>query len=105
MVRNSQTSYLQDETLDRLARQNLELLSELWIMRDRLASLELLLERKGIATRSELENMELSDEDEAYLERLRAEMIEKVVHNRPNEMGVEELKERGNKSAERMLRN
>ena len=37
-----------DESLDRLLRMNTELLSELWILRDRVMVLEKILEEKGL---------------------------------------------------------
>ena len=37
-----------DESLDRLLRMNTELLSELWILRDRMMVLEKILEEKGL---------------------------------------------------------
>lgn len=103
MSRKPKESYLKDEVLERLARQNVELLSELWITRDRLASLEILLEQKGVTSRGDIEEFVPDENDAEYINRLRTEMVEKVMDNRPAEATVEQLRRRGQTSAARFL--
>lgn len=45
-VERNKPTYLQPEDVDALARQNAQLMTELWIVKDRLTLLETLLEEK-----------------------------------------------------------
>jgi hypothetical protein len=71
--------YLKDELLDRLARTNLELLSELWITRDRLAVMERLLVDKGVLAPEEIDRFHPDEAFSRYVEVLRTQMVENVV--------------------------
>ncbi len=63
-----------DESLDRLLRMNTELLSELWILRDRVMVLEKILEEKGLldaeAVNSYTPSSEFTDELQNERDRL-----------------------------------
>lgn len=93
--------YLKDPLLDNTNRMLLEVLSELWILRDRFAVLEHLLEKKGTVSKDEIENFVPDAEFSARLEKLRKLMIENVIgapyRDREN---VGSLKEKGRRMAE-----
>ena len=88
--------YLTDEDVDQLARQNTQLMTELWIVKDRLAVLEKLLADKGIVSGEELEALP----DEALSARLdieRERYIKRIVGLPPEERSMENLKALGEK--------
>lgn len=70
--------YLAPEDIDALARQNTELMAELWIVKDRLFALEYLLEQSGAIDREKLDGWtaegdlvdQLKVEREAYIARI-----------------------------------
>lgn len=77
-IERTKLKYLEAEDVDALARQNVQLMTELWIVKDRLTLLETMLEGKGVLDRTRLNDMEpdgaladeLRREREAYLERV-----------------------------------
>lgn len=71
--------YLETETLDHLARMHTELLSELWILRDRVMVLEKLLEEKGTVAREEIDRYVPQGAFEQEIETERAALIRRVV--------------------------
>lgn len=73
------SQYLSSENTDDLGRMVLALLSEVWIMRDRMAILEDLLEKKAGISSEDIENYVPSPEFEATVEKLRTRLIENVV--------------------------
>lgn len=88
-------TYIGSEALDHLARMNVELLSELWIMRDRMAVLEKLLADKGVVREGAIDGFVPDAVFADRLEKLRTLMVENVV-GAPyrHELTVEQLKER-----------
>jgi len=73
-------SYLADQNLDDLGRMMLALLSELWIVRDRVAILEARLAEKGALTSdTELDDYTPNPELAARLDGLRDRMIASVL--------------------------
>ncbi len=70
--KRKQPTYLQAEDLDTLARQNIQLMAELWIVKDRLAILEDMLEKQGLIDRAVFETTE---PDEALAEELEADRV------------------------------
>lgn len=90
---NKKLTYLKPEDVDNLARVNTELLSELWVLRDRVTLLEHLLEEKGVLKRSEIDGLNPTGDLAKELETERHAYIERVVgapHQR--ERTVESLK-------------
>ena len=71
--------YLADEHTDQLARMMFQLLSEVWVMRDRMAVMEELLRRKGVASSEELDALVPDAGLEQRLEALRNQMVEAVL--------------------------
>jgi hypothetical protein len=71
--------YLESKELDAIVRMNTELLSELWILRDRVTVLEHLLAQKNVVQRSEIDAFAPSGELAEELERERAKLVERVV--------------------------
>ncbi|MCU0760198.1 MAG: hypothetical protein MUF07_13510 [Steroidobacteraceae bacterium] len=71
--------YLADERFDQLARMMFQLLSEVWVMRDRMVVMEELLRRKGVASAAEIDGFVPDPELEQRLEVLRNELVEAVL--------------------------
>jgi hypothetical protein len=71
--------YLADERIDQLARMMFQLLSEVWIMRDRMVLMEEMLRRKGVTSSAELDAVVPDPALEQRLEALRNEMVEAVL--------------------------
>ena len=92
--------YLSALDVDLLARMNLELLSELWIARDRIAVLEKILTDSGVIAEGCLENFVPDEGFSQKLEGLRLSMVENVL-GAPfkNNLTVADLKERGQRIA------
>ena len=67
-----------DESLDRLLRMNTELLSELWILRDRVMVLENILEEKGLLDPGAVDDYAPSAEFGKVLQDERDGMVRRV---------------------------
>ena len=91
-IDRTRPSYLVPEDVDALARQNTNLMTELWIVKDRLALLESMLENAGILKRSDIENEVPSDALEHELAQERTAYIQRVIGLPPEERTVENLK-------------
>jgi hypothetical protein len=68
-----------DAMLDTLIRMNTELMSELWILRDRVTVLEHMLEQKGVVDRKAMDDFVPTGDLAKELLRERDAMVEKVV--------------------------
>jgi hypothetical protein len=79
MSRQPRKPYLADERFDQLARMMFQLLSEVWVMRDRMVVMEELLRRKGVTSAAELDGFVPDAALDARLEALRNEMVEAVL--------------------------
>jgi hypothetical protein len=71
--------YLKDELLDALARMNMELLSELWIARDRMAVLEQVLIENGCLAPAAVDDYVPSEAVAERMAALRSLMVENVL--------------------------
>ena len=71
--------YLADERFDQLARMMFQLLSEVWVMRDRMVVMEEVLRRKGVTSAAEIDGFVPDPGLERRLEALRNEMVEAVL--------------------------
>ncbi|WP_394728751.1 hypothetical protein [Altererythrobacter sp. GH1-8] len=77
--KRKQPTYLQAEDLDTLARQNIQLMAELWIVKDRLAMLEDMLAKQGLIDRATFEATEPDEALSAELEADRVAYIKRIV--------------------------
>ena len=68
-----------DEMMDNLIRMNTELMSELWVLRDRVTILEHMLQEKGTISRKALDDFVPTGELAKELVRERDGLVEKVV--------------------------
>ncbi len=85
-----------DERLDGLLRMNTELLSELWILRDRVMVLERILEEKGLLDAQAVSNYGPSGEFADELQDERDRLVRRVAGAPwPEEFTWESLVERG----------
>ena len=89
-------SYLKSEDVDCLVRMNMELLSELWIARDRIAVLEQLLVDKGVIEPDAVDSFVPDEGMIERLETLRRVVVENVI-GAPfkNSHTVQSLREQG----------
>jgi hypothetical protein len=79
MVAPARKAYTHDEKIDALLRMNTELLSEFWIMRDRMMILEHLLEKKAGLSRQDIDDFEPPPELESELLAERDALVRRVV--------------------------
>jgi len=66
------------EEMDALMRINTELMSELWILRDRVTVLEKLLDDKGVVSRTAIDDFVPEKEFEAELEEERDRFVRRI---------------------------
>lgn len=87
--------YLRAEDVDQLARQNTQLMAELWIVKDRLAMLESLLIEKGLLEEERIDNTLPEGELAERLDRERERFIQRIVGLPPEERTLENLQALG----------
>lgn len=85
-------SYLRAEDFDALARQNVQLMTELWIVKDRLAVLESMLEEKSLVDRQKLNDIEPAGALAEELDRDRSAYLDRIMGVDPRERTVEALR-------------
>lgn len=91
--KRNRPSYLVAEDLDALARQNLQLMTELWIVKDRLTLLEDMLEGPGLIDRKAFDTTEPGAELSAELEAQRIAYIKRVVGLSADQRTIENLRQ------------
>jgi hypothetical protein len=79
MVNPPKKPYTGDEMMDNVIRMNTELMSELWILRDRVTLLEHLLQQQGVLDRKKLDDLVPTGELAKELLRERDALVEKIV--------------------------
>ncbi|MBL8629286.1 MAG: hypothetical protein JNM81_06640 [Rhodospirillaceae bacterium] len=79
MVDAPKQPYMGDAMLDTLIRMNTELMSELWILRDRVTILEHMLQEKGVVDRKAIDDFVPTGELAKELLRERDALVKKVV--------------------------
>lgn len=79
MVDAPKQPYMGDAVIDTIIRMNTELMSELWILRDRVTILEHMLEKQGAISRKELDDFVPTGDLAKELVRERDALVEKVV--------------------------
>ena len=87
--------YLRDDDVDQLARQNTQLMTELWIVKDRLAVLEAMLAEKGLIDRERIDNSVPEGELAEELDRERGRFIRRIDGLPPEERTLDKLKALG----------
>lgn len=94
-IKREPTRYLSGEDVDWLARQNTQLMTELWIVKDRLAVLEDLLEKKGVLAADEVDDAPPDETLDAELEKRREQFVRRIIGMPPSERSIESLKDLG----------
>jgi len=79
MVNPPKKPYTGDEMMDNVIRMNTELMSELWILRDRVTLLEHVLQQQGVLNRKALDDLVPTGELAQELLRERDALVEKIV--------------------------
>ena len=92
-IERTKRKYLQAEDVDALARQNIQLMTELWIVKDRLALLETMLEDKGAVDRTTLNDMEPEGDLADELRREREAYVDRIMGLDPKDRTVEALRD------------
>lgn len=87
--------YLSEADVDQLARQNTQLMTELWIVKDRLAMLEALLVEQGIMAEDALDAAPPAAALAEQLDRERERFVQRIVGLPPEERTLERLKALG----------
>lgn len=98
-IDRSPRQYLDPRDVDQLARQNTQLMTELWIVKDRLAVLENLLTEKGLLAPDEVDGAHPDDALMARLDVERERFITRIVGLAPEERTTENLKALGAKTS------
>ncbi len=75
----SDASFFEHPYIDNLVKMNTEILTELWILKDRFHILEKVLEEKKYITKDDINNYEPKDEFLKFLDNEREKMIKKVI--------------------------
>jgi hypothetical protein len=102
MPRQPGRPYLGDERFDQLARMMFQLLSEVWVMRDRMVVMEELLQRKKVMSADELDAFVPDAQLEARLDALRQQMVEAVLGApQRNDETIASLVEKGRAARDR----
>ena len=78
-IKGGRKYFFQDPATDALLASLLKLMAEHWVVRERLMSLEALIESKGLLTREEIEQFEPDAEQAGAWAAANAEMIRKVL--------------------------
>lgn len=88
--------YLTEENTDDLGRMVVGLLSELWIMRDRMAVLEQLLVKSGVLAPDAIETFSWTPAQAAEMEKLRDKVVASVIGAplAAQERGLDQILER-----------
>lgn len=92
-IKRTQPSYLTPDDVETLARQNVQLMAELWILKDRVFLLEDMLAKQSIIDRSDFEMKEPSEALSKELEAERVAYIKRVIGVRPEDRTIERLKD------------
>lgn len=94
-IDRSQKHYLSTDDVDQLARQNTQLMTELWIVKDRLAVLEAMLVEKGLLDAEVIDDNPPEGALAEKLDRERERFIRRIVGLPPEERTLENLKALG----------
>ncbi|MCC5868606.1 MAG: hypothetical protein JJU27_08835 [Gammaproteobacteria bacterium] len=86
--------YLQPGDIDQLARQHVELMAEVWILRDRVRLLESVLQGAGLLKPDQLDTMVPDAELKAALQAERDAFVARIVGIDPEERTVDALRQR-----------
>lgn len=87
--------YLSSKELDAIARTQTELVSELWILRDRVRVLERLLEQAGVLKPGAIDDFDPPEEMDEALRRERDDMVSRVIGaGHRDGLDLEELRKR-----------
>jgi hypothetical protein len=92
-AKGKRPQYFADPATDKLLNMVVNLLGELSVTRDRLDTVERLLEARGVVPLAEIETYRPTKETEAGRDERRAQMIQRVL--RPVEMELEETAPKG----------
>lgn len=99
-IDRSRKTYLRPEDIDQLARQHVELMAEVWILRDRMKLLEKVLETAGLLQADQLDTMVPDAALKEALRRERDAFVARIVGVDPEERTVEALRARALATAE-----
>ena len=92
-IERTHLKYLASDDVDAVARQNAQLMAELWIVKDRLALIETMLEEKNLIDRKTLNDIEPEGELADELRREREAYIDRIMGIDPKDRTVEALRD------------
>ena len=89
------SAILDPQDVDALGRQQIQLMTEVWILRDRVKLLESVLESAGLLQAGQLDQMVPDDTLRAALQQDRDAFVERIMGVDPRDRTVETLKQHG----------
>lgn len=93
-IDRTEPKYLTPADVDTLARQNTQLMAELWIMKDRMIVMEQMLADAGLLDRGKLNDLVPEGALEEELKDERTRYIDRIMGVKPETRTVESLKAR-----------
>ncbi len=85
-AKGKRPQYFSDPAVDKLLKVSIELLGEMCVMRDRLDTVERLIEKHGLFDQANVDNFELSDELNEWRTQQRSERISRVLRAMRDEL-------------------
>ena len=85
-AKGKRPQYFSDPAIDKLLKVNVELLGEMCVMRDRLDTVERLIEKHGLFNQSDVDNYELTEELVAWRTEKRSARISRVLRAMRDEL-------------------
>lgn len=95
--RGYRPQFFDDPINDKLLSMVLSMANEMWVMRERLDTLEAIAEIKGLLTEAEIDNFEPSPERDEKREILRQEFLDRIYYLMTEE--VEDIKRKASKES------
>ena len=74
-------SFFNESAVDQIVTMMLEMMAELWVVKERVFTLEKILGEAGIAAKEQIETCELSEDEVAELEAARRKYVETIMRS------------------------
>lgn len=79
--RSKRPGFFDESAVDQIVTMMLEMMAELWVVKERVYTLEKVLGETGVSVRDKIEGCELSEEDVAELEGARRKFVETIMRS------------------------
>ena len=81
MPKSRRPSFFDESAVDQIVTMMLEMMAELWVVKERLYTLEQVLAEAGIAAKDQIESCELGEDEVAELEATRRKFIATILRS------------------------